>query len=61
MIPELEPVEEAVRRLGARFVTTDIALRADGVWRVVEVGDGQVSDLHKSVDPAELVFEILAA
>ena len=61
MIPELEPVEEAVRRLGARFVTTDIALRADGVWRVVEVGDGQVSDLHKSVDPAELVFDLLAA
>ncbi|WP_446220731.1 ATP-grasp domain-containing protein [Micromonospora sp. IBHARD004] len=26
------------------LVTADLALRADGVWRVVEVGDGQVSD-----------------
>jgi len=26
----------------------------DGAWRVVEVGDGQVSDLPSSVDPADL-------
>jgi hypothetical protein len=52
--PELEHVAPAVRALGARFVTTDVALRADGFWRVVEVGDGQVSDLHAEVDPAEL-------
>ncbi|GAA2630399.1 ATP-grasp domain-containing protein [Paractinoplanes durhamensis] len=37
------------------FVTTDLALRADGVWRVVEVGDGQVSDLPSSLDPALLL------
>ncbi|MBW5483888.1 ATP-grasp domain-containing protein [Streptomyces bambusae] len=46
----LGPVRDAVRELGCRFVTTDLALREDGVWRVVEVGDGQVSDLHKDVD-----------
>ncbi|MFD7259813.1 ATP-grasp domain-containing protein [Streptomyces sp. NPDC059874] len=53
-IPErdLEPVRAAVRALDCPFVTTDLALRADGVWRVVEVGDGQVSDLHAEVDPA---------
>ncbi|MER7660155.1 MULTISPECIES: ATP-grasp domain-containing protein [unclassified Streptomyces] len=47
--PELGHVRAAVRRLGCRFVTTDLALRADGVWRVVEVGDGQVSDVHREV------------
>ncbi|WP_327270219.1 ATP-grasp domain-containing protein [Streptomyces sp. NBC_01218] len=41
--PELRRVGEAVRRLGCRLVTTDLALREDGAWRVVEVGDGQVS------------------
>lgn len=45
-----EPVRAAVEALGCPFVTTDLALRADGVWRVVEVGDGQVSDLHREVD-----------
>ncbi|MET9666530.1 ATP-grasp domain-containing protein [Streptomyces sp. NPDC006475] len=47
--PELGHVRAAVRRLGCRFVTTDLALRTDGVWRVVEVGDGQVSDVHQDV------------
>ncbi|WP_241695202.1 ATP-grasp domain-containing protein [Streptomyces sp. C] len=50
----LEPVRSAVGALGCRFVTTDLALREDGVWRVVEVGDGQVSDLHPAVDPVVL-------
>ncbi|MGW6978924.1 ATP-grasp domain-containing protein [Streptomyces sp. NPDC054932] len=53
--PDLEPVRAAVGALGCPFVTTDLALRADGVWRVVEVGDGQVSDLHGEVDPASFV------
>ncbi|MCX4960978.1 ATP-grasp domain-containing protein [Streptomyces virginiae] len=50
--PALEPVRAAVEALGCPFVTTDLALRADGVWRVVEVGDGQVSDLHREADHA---------
>ncbi|MFD6888598.1 ATP-grasp domain-containing protein [Streptomyces sp. NPDC059957] len=48
--PDLGPVRAAVAELGCAFVTTDLALRADGAWRVVEVGDGQVSDLHREVD-----------
>ncbi|MFE1869821.1 ATP-grasp domain-containing protein [Streptomyces sp. NPDC059496] len=51
----LEPVRAAVEALGCPFVTTDLALRADGVWRVVEVGDGQVSDLHPEADRAAFV------
>jgi hypothetical protein len=33
-----------VAALGLPFVTTDLAMRDDGVWRVIELGDGQVSD-----------------
>ncbi|GLY29578.1 hypothetical protein Kisp02_29430 [Kineosporia sp. NBRC 101731] len=34
------------------FVTVDFALRSDGVWRVVELGDGQVSDCPPALRPA---------
>ncbi|MET9382208.1 ATP-grasp domain-containing protein [Streptomyces sp. NPDC002928] len=54
LVPDLDHIGPAVRRLGCRFVTTDVALRSDGVWRVVEVGDGQVSDLHQSSSRGEL-------
>ncbi|SEG61250.1 hypothetical protein SAMN04489712_107197 [Thermomonospora echinospora] len=52
--PELDAVAMAVRALGCRFITTDLARRTDGRWRVVEVGDGQVSDLPSTVDPMDL-------
>ncbi|MFD9516707.1 ATP-grasp domain-containing protein [Streptomyces sp. NPDC059979] len=58
--PDLAPVRAAVEALGCPFVTTDLALRADGVWRVVEVGDGQVSDLHRDADPALFVSLLTA-
>jgi ATP-grasp domain, R2K clade family 3 len=37
------------------FVTVDLALRADGVWRVVELGDGQVSDRPAAITPSALI------
>ncbi|MQY02790.1 ATP-grasp domain-containing protein [Actinomadura macrotermitis] len=52
--PALEEVAPAVRSLGCRFITTDLARRADGAWRVVEVGDGQVSELPATIDPMDL-------
>ena len=52
-VPDLDRIGSAVRSLGCRFVTTDVALRSDGVWRVVEVGDGQVSDLHPSTSRSD--------
>lgn len=67
-VPELEPepdlseVRPLVRRLGCRFITTDLAQRADGGgWRVVEVGDGQVSDLPKGMRPGSLLTSLIAA
>ncbi|MDX6743451.1 ATP-grasp domain-containing protein [Actinocorallia sp. A-T 12471] len=56
--PDLDPVRPAVRALGCRFVTTDLARRVDGAWRVVEVGDGQVSDLHTGADVGDLYFHL---
>ncbi|MFD4031134.1 ATP-grasp domain-containing protein [Streptomyces sp. NPDC058637] len=58
--PGLDAVGAAVRRLGRGWVTTDLALREDGVWRVVEVGDGQVSGLPAG-DDGEALFAALLA
>lgn len=40
--PDLTAIGPLVRHL--RFATVDLARREDGAWRVVELGDGQVSD-----------------
>ncbi|MBM9504331.1 ATP-grasp domain-containing protein [Actinacidiphila acididurans] len=57
--PELDRLAPLVRALGCRFVTTDLALRSDGVRRVVEVGDGQVSDLPASANQRHLLEPLL--
>jgi hypothetical protein len=54
-------VGRGLLRLGCRFVTTDVALRTDGAWRVVEVGDGQVSDFPRTLEPRVLAGALLAA
>jgi len=36
-------------------VTVDLALRTDGEWRVIELGDGQVSDRPASTPAEELI------
>lgn len=59
--PGLDAVGEAVRGLGCRWVTTDVALREDGTWRVVEVGDGQVSGLPVGDDGERLFAALLDA
>ena len=59
-VPDLTRVADAVRELGRRFVTTDVVRRSDGAWRVVEVGDGQVSGLPEGADAGPL-FEALVA
>ncbi|MCQ4082027.1 ATP-grasp domain-containing protein [Streptomyces sp. RB6PN25] len=39
----------------------DAGPRTDGTWRVVEVGDGQVSDLPAGTGPATLLGHLLDA
>lgn len=57
--PDLTAVAPRVAGLGLPFVTVDMVQRDDGVWRVVELGDGQVSDRPTSTSPAEFVGAIL--
>ena len=40
-----EIVQTAASRISSAFFTIDAVRRGDGVWRIVELGDGQVSDL----------------
>jgi hypothetical protein len=42
-VPDI--VTQCAARIESRFFSVDVAVRDDGVLRVVEVGDGQVSDL----------------
>lgn len=42
-VPEL--VQEVARRVELPFFSVDVVQRADGTERVVEIGDGQVSDV----------------
>ncbi len=42
-IPDV--VRQCAERIPSKFFSVDVVKRTDGVLRVVEVGDGQVSDL----------------
>jgi hypothetical protein len=57
---DLASVGPLVAGLGLPFVTVDLALRADGVWRVVELGDGQVSDRPAAIAPSALIDALRA-
>jgi hypothetical protein len=57
---DLAPVAPLIAALDLPFVTVDLALRADGVWRVIELGDGQVSDRPASLKPSAMIAAILA-
>ncbi|MFI9384608.1 ATP-grasp domain-containing protein [Kutzneria sp. NPDC052558] len=57
VVPQPDPTDIAplVGKLGLPFVTVDVVRRADGVWRVVELGDGQVSDRPAAVSPERMI------
>jgi ATP-grasp domain, R2K clade family 3 len=52
---DLAGISERITSLKCRFVTCDVVLHADGRTRVVEIGDGQVSDWPEGVDDSELL------
>jgi hypothetical protein len=58
---DLGRITPFIGALGLPFVTADLALRADGVWRVVEIGDGQVSDRPPTIAPAAIIAALLPA
>jgi hypothetical protein len=59
--PDVALLAPAIAALDLPFVTVDLARHADGRWRVVELGDGQVSDRPTTLDPAALIGALLAA
>jgi hypothetical protein len=56
---DLEPFTPLIRSLDLPFVAADLVLRADGTWRVVELGDGQVSDRPATTEPAAFLNAVL--
>jgi hypothetical protein len=48
----------AVAGLALPFVTVDLSRRTDGTWRVIELGDGQVSD-RPATTPAQQLINVL--
>ncbi len=52
---DLTGIAPLIKRLNLPFVTVDLALRADGQWRVVEIGDGQVSDYPTTAPASALI------
>jgi hypothetical protein len=52
---DLTAITPLVGALGLPFATVDLARRDDGAWRVIEVGDGQVSDRPTSISPDALL------
>jgi hypothetical protein len=51
-------LQENVNSFNRPFITTDLARRTDGTWRVMEVSDGQVSGTPQGFDVSKL-FEAL--
>lgn len=50
----------AVRALNSPFITVDMTQTLEGEWRVVEVGDGQVSDLPSSTEASWLIGHLFS-
>ena len=59
-LADLTVVQPAIAALGLPFVTVDLAQRTDRARRVVELGDGQVSDRPTTTPADQLITALLA-
>jgi hypothetical protein len=57
---DLTPFTPLIQHLGLPFVTADLARRAGGQWRVIELGDGQVSDRPSTTAPDAFISAVIA-
>ncbi len=57
----LAPLTRLIGSLALPVVTADLARRADGTWRLIELGDGQVSDLPNSTEPSPFLNAVLTS
>ncbi|MBB2940638.1 hypothetical protein FB565_000342 [Actinoplanes lutulentus] len=55
----LTAMAAAVKALDLPFITADLTRHQDGRWRIVEVGDGQVSDRPSTTPAADLITALL--
>jgi len=55
----LAPLVPLIGSLALPFVTVDLACRADGTWRLIELGDGQVSDRPASAESGPFLNAVL--
>lgn len=52
----------SIERLGAPFITADVVRRSgNGRLRIVEIGDGQVSDRSSFIDPSLFITSIMTS
>ncbi|GID59740.1 ATP-grasp domain-containing protein [Actinoplanes couchii] len=58
---DLSRVTGPLRELALPFVTADLTRDQDGRWRLVEIGDGQVSDRPVSTAPEALIAALSGA
>jgi hypothetical protein len=56
---DLSPFTPPISSLGLPFVSADLARRSDGTWRVIELGDGQVSDRPATIEASSFLSAIL--
>ncbi|MBO0837317.1 MAG: ATP-grasp domain-containing protein [Actinobacteria bacterium] len=56
---DLAPFAPVIASLNLPFITADLVQRDDGIWRVIEVGDGQVSDRPETTSASAFVTAIL--
>jgi hypothetical protein len=56
---DLSPFAPLIGSLGLPFVTADLARRTDGTWRLIELGDGQVSDRPATADAGAFLSAII--
>jgi ATP-grasp domain, R2K clade family 3 len=56
---DLSPFAPLIASLALPFVTADLARRTDGTWRLIELGDGQVSDRPETTKADSFLSAIL--
>ncbi|MGC4812205.1 ATP-grasp domain-containing protein [Micromonospora sp. DT228] len=57
---DLTTLTPLIAALDLPFVTVDLARRDDGIWRVIELGDGQVSDRPTTISADDFVAALWA-
>jgi hypothetical protein len=57
---DLTRIASTIAALGLRWVTVDLAQRTDGAWRIIELGDAQVSERPISTTPEALIATLNA-